>query len=147
MAESRMPTQPLQLYRLPHRDRPAPAMPIDHDCVVALKALAEDTRVRIVSLLIGSPLDVGQIAARVGISQYNASKHLRILREAGLLQAQKEGRRHLYALTEGIGRRMAEGGVLDLGCCSFQFEGEARQTRQSASAPRQIRRRRGAARR
>ena len=123
MTESRNNAQPLPLYRLPTRDRNAPAVPTDNDCVVALKALAEDTRVRIVSLLIDSPLDVGEIAERVGISQYNASKHLRVLREAGLLQVQKDGRRHLYALTDGIGRRMTESRVLDLGCCSFQFDG------------------------
>lgn len=122
MDESRTAAQPLQLYRFPNPERTAAAAPSDHDCVVALKALAEDTRVRIVSLLIDAPLDVTEIADRVGISQYNASKHLRVLREAGLLRLQKSGRRHLYALTEGIARRMAEGGVLDLGCCSFQFE-------------------------
>jgi len=54
------------------------------DCVVALRALGEDTRVRIVGLLLQSPLDVNEIAARLGVSQYNVSKHLRILREAGL---------------------------------------------------------------
>jgi DNA-binding transcriptional ArsR family regulator len=147
MAEFRVPTQPLQLYRLPPRDSTTVSAAIDHDCVVALKALAEDTRVRIVSLLIDSPLDVGEIATRVGISQYNASKHLRILREAGLLQAEKAGRRHLYALTEGIGRRMAEVGVLDLGCCSFQFEGGPRQSRGNGSAARPVRRRRRSTRR
>jgi DNA-binding transcriptional ArsR family regulator len=128
MNESRGTTQPLQLYRLPNRQRAPAQPPTDHDCVVALKALAEETRVRIISLLLESPLDVGEIAERVDITQYNASKHLRVLREAGLLQLQKDGRRHQYALTEGIGRRMAEGGVLDLGCCSFQFDDEGRQS-------------------
>lgn len=122
MNGSRTAAQPLPLYRFPTRQRTAAAAPTDHDCVVALKALAEETRVRIVSLLIDAPLDVTEIAERAGISQYNASKHLRVLREASLLRLQKNGRRHLYALTEGIARRMAEGGVLDLGCCSFQFE-------------------------
>src|SRR5262245_44591204 len=126
MNESRPAAQPIQLYRFPTGERTAAAPPSDHDCVVALKALAEETRVRIVGLLIDAPLDVTDISGRVGISQYNASKHLRVLREAGLLRLEKHGRRHLYALTEGIGRRMAEGGVLDLGCCSFQFEGETR---------------------
>jgi DNA-binding transcriptional ArsR family regulator len=142
MNESRTAPQPLQLYRFPNRERAAAAAPSDHDCVVALKALAEETRVRIISLLIDAPLDVTELAGRVGISQYNASKHLRVLREAGLLRLEKSGRRHLYALTEGIGRRMAEGGVLDLGCCSFQFEGET-----SSAKPRANGRRRRTARR
>ena len=133
MNESRPAAQPIQLYRFPKGERTA-AAPSDHDCVVALKALAEETRVRIVSLLIDAPLDVTDISGRVGISQYNASKHLRVLREAGLLRLEKHGRRHLYALTEGIGRRMAEGGVLDLGCCSFQFEGETHSVPRRATA-------------
>jgi DNA-binding transcriptional ArsR family regulator len=135
MAAFRTSAQSLPLYRFPNRETSAPGS--DHDCVVALKALAEDTRVRIIRLLITGPLDVGDISERAGISQYNTSKHLRVLREAGLLQAQKDGRRHLYALTEGIGRRMAEGGVLDLGCCSFQFDDESSPP---ASARRPVRR-------
>jgi DNA-binding transcriptional ArsR family regulator len=92
------------------------------DCVVALKALGEDTRVRIMSLLIEAPLDVGEIARRVGVSQYNVSKHLRILRDAGLLQVEKSGRRHVYAPPDAIRRRADETSVLDLGCCSFRFD-------------------------
>ena len=76
---------------------------------------------RIVGLLIEAPLDVGEIARRVGVSQYNVSKHLRILREAGLLEVEKTGRRRLYALPDSIRRHAAESGVLDLGCCSFNF--------------------------
>jgi DNA-binding transcriptional ArsR family regulator len=128
--------QPLQLYRFPNRERTASAAPSDHNCVVALKALAEETRVRIVGLLIDAPLDVTEIAERARISQYNASKHLRVLREAGLLRLQKNGRRHLYALADGIARRMAERGVLDLGCCSFQFDDESRSARPPAAGRR-----------
>jgi DNA-binding transcriptional ArsR family regulator len=123
------------LYRLPPRAR---ATPIEANCVVALKALGEDTRVRIIGLLMDAPLDVSEITRRVGVSQYNVSKHLRILREAGLLQAEKSGRRHLYALADGIQKRAAEGSVLDLGCCSFKFEPPPRQ----ASTSRTKRRRR-----
>ncbi|PWT86609.1 MAG: hypothetical protein C5B57_00780 [Blastocatellia bacterium] len=121
MAESRSSPQPVQLYRLPPRDRTLPFNQ-DRDCVVALRALGEDTRVRIVALLLDAPLDVGEITRRVGVSQYNVSKHLRILREAGLLQVEKTGRRRLYALPDGIRRRARETGVLDLGCCSFKFD-------------------------
>jgi DNA-binding transcriptional ArsR family regulator len=119
-----------QLYCLPPRQR---ATSLDPDCVVALKALGEDTRVRIIGLLMDAPLDVTEITTRVGVSQYNVSKHLRILREAGLLQVEKTGRRHLYALAEGIRTRAAEGSVLDLGCCSFRFEPPAQESSRSGS--------------
>ena len=124
---------PAFVERVNLREQVAWSHPAGHE---ETQALAEDTRVRIVSLLIDAPLDVTEISGRVGISQYNASKHLRVLREAGLLQLEKHGRRHLYALTEGIGRRMAEGGVLDLGCCSFQFDGETRGAQPGATGRR-----------
>lgn len=91
------------------------------DCVTALRALGEETRVRIVSLLMDQPRDVGAIADALGVSSYNVSKHLRVLREAGLLEVEKEGRQRRYALPEAIKREAAAGRVLDLGCCSFQF--------------------------
>jgi DNA-binding transcriptional ArsR family regulator len=122
MAEARRSDQFVPLYRLAPGDRAVAAIP-GHDCVVALRALGEDTRVRIVGLLIHEAFDVGQIAKRLGVSQYNVSKHLRILREAGLLEVEKSGRTRLYALSETIRGRATAGGVLDLGCCSFQFEG------------------------
>jgi regulatory ArsR family protein len=75
------------------RQPPPRVASLDPECVIALKALGEDTRVRIVGLLIDAPLDVSEISKRVGASHYNVSKHLRILREAGLLQVEKTGRR------------------------------------------------------
>ena len=122
MAEHRKSDQPLQLYQLTPRDKTVSEVR-SHDCVLALRALAEDTRVRIVGLLIDEALDVGEISRRLEVSQYNVSKHLRILREAGLLQVERNGRTRLYALPDTIRGRATTGGVLDLGCCSFQFPG------------------------
>ena len=113
-----------QPYRLPVQGRVLPVVQ-SQDCVTALRALGEETRVRIVALLLDGPRDVGAIAESLGVSQYNVSKHLRVLREAGLLEVEKEGRQRRYALPEAIKREAAAGRVLDLGCCSFQFEGSA----------------------
>lgn len=110
-----------QPYRLPVGGRSL-AMAPPNDCVVALRALGEETRVRIVGLLMDHPLDVGAIAQRLDLTAYNTSKHLRVLREAGLLEVVKEGRQRLYGLPDAIRREAAEGQVLDLGCCRFQFE-------------------------
>ena len=93
-----------------------------HDCVTALRALGEETRVRIVSLLMERAMDVGAISDRLGVSPYNVSKHLRVLREAGLLEVEKDGRQRLYALPDAIRREAEAGRILDLGCCSFQFD-------------------------
>ncbi|MEO5823458.1 MAG: metalloregulator ArsR/SmtB family transcription factor [Vicinamibacteraceae bacterium] len=94
--------------------------------MTALRALGEETRVRIVGLLMDQPMDVSAIAAALGVSSYNVSKHLRVLREAGLLEVEKEGRLRRYALPEAIKREAAAGRVLDLGCCSFQFADETK---------------------
>ena len=93
-----------------------------HDCESALKALGEDNRVRIIGLLMDAPLGVCEIARRLGTSYYNVSKHLRILREAGLLDVEKHGRERLYVVPERIRRSRARARVLELGCCSFRFD-------------------------
>ena len=123
-------------YRLPGPGRAVPVTQQSHDCVTALRALGEETRVRIVGLLMEQPLDVGAISAALDVSPYNVSKHLRVLREAGLLEVEKEGRLRRYALPDAIKREAAAGRVLDLGCCSFQFaDGATPASRPRAAAP------------
>src|SRR5262245_48037815 len=107
MAETAKSESPVELFRLPPSSRTLKVLH-GNDCVVALKALGEETRVRIVGLLVDEPLEVGAIAKRLQASPYNVSKHLRILREAGLLEVNKHGRKHLYALRDAIRRRAKE---------------------------------------
>ena len=93
------------------------------DCIAALKALGEENRIRIVRLLIERRHGVNEIAESVGITQYNVSKHLRILKEAGLLEVEKHGQQRLYALAaEFRGQLEKTPHVLDLGCCTFHFD-------------------------
>ncbi len=62
-------------------------------------ALAEPNRMRIIETLRDeSPLTVGSIAERVGIRQPQASKHLHVLSEAGLVEVQAEANRRYYKL-------------------------------------------------
>jgi DNA-binding transcriptional ArsR family regulator len=88
------------------------------NCIGVLKALGEDHRVRIMTMLLDEALPVLEISRRLEISQYNVSKHLRILREAGLLEVEKQGRERLY----GVPRAIARAGMLDVGCCRFRFD-------------------------
>ena len=60
--------------------------------------LAEPTRLRIIDLLRERPRPVGELVDALGMSQPGVSKHLRVLREAGLVRSRVEGRRRLYAL-------------------------------------------------
>jgi DNA-binding transcriptional ArsR family regulator len=61
-------------------------------------AVAEGSRRGILDLLAAGPRAVGEIAIETGLSQPNASRHLRILREAGLVEPEVEGQRRIYAL-------------------------------------------------
>lgn len=93
------------------------------DCIAALKALGEATRLRILRLLFKEPLSVNAIAERLGVSQYNVSKHLRIMREAGLLETEKQGQQRLYSVVLDLKAQMEESNnILDLGCCTFRLD-------------------------
>ncbi|MGH9224196.1 MAG: ArsR/SmtB family transcription factor [Acidimicrobiales bacterium] len=64
----------------------------------ALKALAEPNRRAILTLVSDRPRSVGDIAAHFEITSQAVSQHLRVLRDAGLLDEQREGTRHLFAV-------------------------------------------------
>ncbi|KFC71002.1 Transcriptional regulator, ArsR family [Devosia sp. LC5] len=61
-------------------------------------ALADPTRCRIVELLRAGPSPVHRLAAEFDISRPAISRHLRVLREAGLIREEKSGRENHYAL-------------------------------------------------
>jgi DNA-binding transcriptional ArsR family regulator len=70
--------------------------------------VAEPARREILDLLLGGQLAVNDIVAATGLSQPNTSRHLRILREAGLVQRRGEGQRRLYSVrAEGFGELAA----------------------------------------
>lgn len=56
-----------------------------------LKALGDETRYRMVHLLLGSDLCVGALARRLGISDAAVSQHLQLLRRLGLVRGEKRG--------------------------------------------------------
>lgn len=60
--------------------------------------LAEPTRRRILDLLLEHPRLVGELTERLGLSQPGTSKHLRVLREAGLVQVRPDAQRRWYEL-------------------------------------------------
>lgn len=64
----------------------------------ALAALADPTRQRIVELLADREHSAGEIAAEFRTSRPGVSRHLRVLREQGLVRVRSDGRRRLYSL-------------------------------------------------
>ena len=69
------------------------ACPVD-----ALAALADPVRRELVGLLARGEVAAGDLAGRFPVSRPAVSRHLRVLREAGLVTVRAEGKRRLYAL-------------------------------------------------
>jgi DNA-binding transcriptional ArsR family regulator len=70
---------------------------------LALDALGDPTRRRMLELLSLGPRAVGELAADLPISRPAVSQHLRILRGAGLVSERRQGTRHLYRVDpEGL---------------------------------------------
>ena len=97
-------------------------MPVT-DCTDILKALADRTRLRIIKALLADVHGVNELTERLDLSQYNTSKHLRVLKQAGIVDVRALGTRREYFIAPGFRRRLQrEGPVLDFGCCTFRFD-------------------------
>ncbi|MCW2638631.1 MAG: regulatory protein ArsR [Dactylosporangium sp.] len=64
----------------------------------AFNAVAEPRRRQILDLLSGGELPVNDLVALLGLAQPLVSKHLRVLREVGLVDVRDEGRQRMYRL-------------------------------------------------
>ena len=64
----------------------------------ALQALGEARRVEILELLRDGERPVGELVRRLGVSQPAVSKHLRVLRDAGLVETRVDAQRRLYRI-------------------------------------------------
>jgi DNA-binding transcriptional ArsR family regulator len=91
-------------------------------CVAVMRALADDTRWRIVCALIDSkkPMTGSELVKELGVSNYNISKHMRILREAEVVTVMRQGKFVYCALAK---RNSPDGGEpqlkLNLGCVTI----------------------------
>lgn len=66
--------------------------------LAALHALAEPRRLAILELLRDGERPVGELVERLELSQPAVSKHLRVLREVGLVEARADAQRRLYRI-------------------------------------------------
>jgi DNA-binding transcriptional ArsR family regulator len=62
----------------------------------AFNAVSEPRRRQILDVLAGGEVSVGEVVRRLGLRQPQVSKHLRVLREVGVVEARGEGRQRLY---------------------------------------------------
>ena len=107
-----------------------------------LAALADDTRRRIFELVAAGPMPVGEVAAQLPVSRPAVSQHLKVLREAGLVQEAREGTRRIYSVDpSGLASlRDYVDGLWTLALDRFQLAAEAEARTQPRTTPREDRR-------
>ena len=64
----------------------------------ALKALADESRLTMLEVLSTGPATAGELAALFPIARPGVSRHLRVLREAGLVEVRQDAQRRVYSL-------------------------------------------------
>jgi DNA-binding transcriptional ArsR family regulator len=64
----------------------------------AFNALADDSRRTILETLAAGPATAGELAAMLPIARPGVSRHLRVLREAGLVEVRADAQRRVYSL-------------------------------------------------
>ena len=69
-------------------------------CVDAFAVIADPTRRRILDTLRDGAADVGTLVERLGIPQPLVSKHLSVLRQAGTVDVEVDGKRRVYRLAD-----------------------------------------------
>jgi ArsR family transcriptional regulator len=65
-----------------------------------LKTLSNPRRMEIIHLLADGPREVSRLAEEMGISQPNVSQHLALMRAAGVVEAERDGREVRYRLSD-----------------------------------------------
>ena len=93
----------------------------DVSCAEILKVLADDTRLAVVRQLMSGPRHVGEINEELQVESTLLSHHLRVLREAGIVTGERDGKAVLYQLTPNVESKR-RGATLELGCCRLVFE-------------------------
>lgn len=93
------------------------------ECATVLKALADETRLRILESLLAQEKCVSDLVRELDFPQPHVSHHLRILRDSGVVEGIREGKQVCYRISPIIQRALAnhEGQALNFGCCELRF--------------------------
>lgn len=93
------------------------------DCLDILKALGDRTRQRLIKALLADRASVNELTDQLGLSQYNTSKHLRVLKQAGIVEVEAVGARREYFIAAPVRKRLErKQSTLDFGCCTFEMD-------------------------
>ena len=91
------------------------------NCASVLKVLADETRLAVVEQLMTGAKNVGEINQALNVEQTLLSHHLRVLREAGLVDSQRDGKQVIYSLAAHV-QGSRQGKAINLGCCKLSFD-------------------------
>ncbi|MEO1237266.1 MAG: metalloregulator ArsR/SmtB family transcription factor [Planctomycetota bacterium] len=86
------------------------------------RVLGDGTRLGVVMQLMNGPRRVGELNESLGVEQSLLSHHLRVLRDAGLVTAERDGKAVVYRVAESL-QDPDRAGTIDLGCCRLSFPG------------------------
>ena len=92
-------------------------------CASVLKALADETRLRIMESLLVEEKCVTELVRALRCPQPHISHHLRILRDSGLVEGLREGKQVCYRIAPTVQQALAkgQGQALNFGCCELRF--------------------------
>ena len=92
-------------------------------CALTLKALADHTRLRILESLLVEEKCVTDLVRHLHCPQPHISHHLRILRDAGLVEGIREGQQVCYRIAPRVQHVLTnrQGLALNFGCCELRF--------------------------
>lgn len=93
------------------------------DCARVLKALGDESRLKIVRLLLQGEKCVSDIVNFLDMAQPQVSHHLSILRASGLAGTRREGNRIINFINPRVQFILRKKKIgIDLGCCSIKFD-------------------------
>lgn len=90
-------------------------------CARWLRVLADETRLAVVQELLDGPRHVGEINAHLNVEQSLLSHHLQVLRRAGVVVSERDGKAVRYRLAPAI-QKAPTADAIQLGCCFISFD-------------------------
>ena len=102
----------------PSKNTSVPQHPLT--CADKLKVLADRTRLAVMECLMEKPSHVGTLAEALNVEQSLLSHHLSVLRSAGLVVADRDGKAVLYRVAPEAQVSKSDQAI-NLGCCQLHF--------------------------
>ena len=98
-------------------------LPLQHGRAELFKALADETRLKILHLLFEREQCVADLMEALRLNQSHVSHHVKVLKTAGLVVYHRAGHKICYALHPEVRSQLSEAKrqTLDLGCCEVTF--------------------------